>query len=870
MSHGTGKKTDRYVSLQTDALGRQRVKAVMEWGRTPPAGRGDQKLARVSGTGPSSRLVGRILVDGEFVHPSWLPKRVRQKRVHNVHLKHLVWCYHDFGFGNSLSHVGRETVRWLLKLGFPTAIRPWNSQPVPEFPYADDEMLKESAVIVMDRYPVPDSVVSVLLKDAPFVAGYYMLEGTRAATYVLDRLEGYDAIFTPSSFCKKALEDSGLTVPIFVWGHGFDHEVFPAVAPKAERPFTFLWFGDENRRKGYDLFLEAFRRLSIPNVRAWIRRPGSGGIASISDNYKSDSRIVWDTRVTPPEQLKELYAEVDVIVCPYRGEGFCLAPGTLIDTLDGPTCVEKIRAGTIVTNCDGEPDEVTERTWRSHKGSVISLRRHGESIPIISDEAHPHLVVPRAGRRFGEMRKMIFARKQSAGWLPAAQVKIGDLVCIPKLEPLRCGDPGSLDLGSLVPGVNVTADSVWYPMSFRTDAAVSLKTVAASLGCGFKHVSAVLNDHGRRYTASHKERVQTVCKALGYQRPMAVKVKRHIELTEEVGIFFGLYIAEGCTLSSCHAITLCLHKDETDAVALCSRVLESFGVKAQIRQVDNKIYVTASSKVLATLLEGLFGRGAHSKHIPPAWKKTDWVRHVVAGIFYGDGSLGKARNTFSFSTASFRLKADLSEILNRAGILLFSTWDSRGSFNLVVPQQYEKLFVDKFKPVKYGKTCSASSVVRKRGILEDTRYFYAPVMLTERRDYDGMLYNLHVKNKESFTVNGMATHNCLPMLEAMGAGRASIATRWSGPLDFGTDETTYWLDPKQPEPAQNDDGIQMAPAVDQIVERMRWCVDHPEEVRQKGIRAAQIAHEKWRWATKVQEVIPVLKGLIPHLEIEPH
>lgn len=418
--------------MQPNEIGQQRVKAVVEWGRTPPAGRGPQSLLKVGGTGPSSRLVGRVLVDGEFVHPSWLIKRVRQKKVHSVHLKHLVWSYHDFGFGNSLAHVGRETVRWWLKTGVPTAIRPWNSQPIAGFPYADDEMLKESAVVVMDRYPVPNEVVSNLLKDAPFVAGYYMLEGTRVATYVLDRLEGYDAILTPSAFCKKALEESGLTTPIFVWGHGFDHEVFPYTEPKPNRPFTFLWFGDENRRKGYDLFLEAFRRLQVPNVRAWVRRPGSGGIAGVSENYKNDPRIVWDTRVTPPEQLKELYAEVDVIVCPYRGEGFCL-----------------------------------------------------------------------------------------------------------------------------------------------------------------------------------------------------------------------------------------------------------------------------------------------------------------------------------------------------------------------------------------------------------------------------------------------------PMLEAMGAGRAAIATKWSGPLDFGSDETTYWLDPKYPEPAQNDDGIQMAPAIEQIVERMKWCAEHPEEVRQKGLKAAQIAHEKWRWEKKVLEVIPPLRSLIPHLEIAP-
>jgi glycosyltransferase involved in cell wall biosynthesis len=151
-----------------------------------------------------------------------------------------------------------------------------------------------------------------------------MTESTLARAEAVDTLEAYDIVFTPSSFCQKSLVDAGLSTPAVVWGHGFDPEYFSYVEPKPNRPFTFLWFGDENRRKGYDVFLEAFKKLDIPNVRAWVRGPGTGIINSISAKYKGDPRIVWDTGVTPPAKIKDMVAEVDVLVSPLRGEGFLL------------------------------------------------------------------------------------------------------------------------------------------------------------------------------------------------------------------------------------------------------------------------------------------------------------------------------------------------------------------------------------------------------------------------------------------------------------------------------------------------------------------------------------------------------------------
>lgn len=309
--------------LKTDKSGKRIVKAVMECsGNTPISNPNIVSLDPFA----TKNIIGCQYIDGQFVREIPPDRKRREQSRSSAIIDKIVWCYHDFNYGNSLAHVSRESCLWMRRAGIPIKILQWNRNLVPlDIPAATDEDIKTSAVIVMDRYPVPERVYKLLehLK-APYVFGYYMLEGTLLRTDALNHLARYDAIFTPSAFCKKAMDESGVSVPVLVWGHGIDPNFFSYVESKPNRPFTYLWFGDENRRKGYDLFLEAFSRLKIPNVRAWVRSPGSGNIAGIGKKYKGDKRIVWDTRVTPPDQLKEMFAEVDVLVLPLRGEGFAL------------------------------------------------------------------------------------------------------------------------------------------------------------------------------------------------------------------------------------------------------------------------------------------------------------------------------------------------------------------------------------------------------------------------------------------------------------------------------------------------------------------------------------------------------------------
>jgi hypothetical protein len=88
-------------------------------------------------------------------------------------------------------------------------------------------------------------------------------------------------------------------------------------------------------------------------------------------------------------------------------------------------------------------------------------------------------------------------------------------------------------------------------------------------------------------------------------------------------------------------------------------------------------------------------------------------------------------------------------------------------------------------------------------------------------------------------------------------------TKWSGPLDFGKDDLTYWVKVAGYESSQNDDGVQAIPSMEHLIERMEWCAKNPEDVAARGLKSSQYVHANWTWDKKVREIIPILRQLIP-------
>ncbi len=92
----------------------------------------------------------------------------------------------------------------------------------------------------------------------------------------------------------------------------------------------------------------------------------------------------------------------------------------------------------------------------------------------------------------------------------------------------------------------------------------------------------------------------------------------------------------------------------------------------------------------------------------------------------------------------------------------------------------------------------------------------------------------------------------------MATGVPAITTNWSGLTEYNNNDLGWMLDYKLV-PAEEfskrvykeDCGEWAEPNLDQLVEIMRYCYDHRDEVKQKGILSAQHVQNNWLWEQQI-------------------
>lgn len=109
----------------------------------------------------------------------------------------------------------------------------------------------------------------------------------------------------------------------------------------------------------------------------------------------------------------------------------------------------------------------------------------------------------------------------------------------------------------------------------------------------------------------------------------------------------------------------------------------------------------------------------------------------------------------------------------------------------------------------------------------------------------------------------------LPLLEAMACGLPCIATRYSGPTEFATDDTVFFLrkklllgrvkDPVFYDPRE-DWGRWANPSESHLRRLMREIVKNPEAARAKGEAAAAHARARWTWDHAARRMAALLNN----------
>ena len=164
--------------------------------------------------------------------------------------------------------------------------------------------------------------------------------GTLPKKWVNIFSEQVDEMWVPSNYVKQIYIDSGISEDrVFVVPNGFDPDLFnPNINPyriKTKKKFKFLFVGGTIYRKGIDILLESYFSTfnKSDNVCLVIKDMGTDSfykgqtIKEKLQDYtkrKDSPEIEYITELLDEKQLAGLYTACDVLVHPYRGEGFGL------------------------------------------------------------------------------------------------------------------------------------------------------------------------------------------------------------------------------------------------------------------------------------------------------------------------------------------------------------------------------------------------------------------------------------------------------------------------------------------------------------------------------------------------------------------
>ena len=413
-----------------------------------------------------------------------------------------------------------------------------------------------------------------------------------------------------------------------------------------------------------------------------------------------------------------------IMVGPGRG---CFLPHTDILMANGTVKnIEDVKIGEKVITHKGNIKNVYATPRYEIEEKMYTVKAGGNE-PITATNNHKFLVLktdkcnhPSAKITYCKSNCKRYARckyrkNQEIGWVEAQNLKVGDMLCIPKTK-LENKKIAITDLSMFDNCLKMDSKFVWYKNKSET-----------------------------------------------------TKIKRFIVQDSEFARFAGYYIGNGYSTinedSLHYTVGLSFNARRLDLVEDTEKLFKKiFGIKLNRYYNKNKtcIKLEAHSKLIAIFLKSIFGEKAIDKRIPDNLMTSN--KKILKGLLYGlmntDGNLIAKENRISYSSTSKSLIYQIQ--------LLFIQLGFYGSIKMY--RKKENNWANEFKLTLSGKQIISlkksfpeinikKQAYYRNDFMEDEKYFYVRIRKLSTMDYSGKVYDLSVEDDTSYMTNGFAVHN---------------------------------------------------------------------------------------------------------------
>lgn len=413
---------------------------------------------------------------------------------------------------------------------------------------------------------------------------------------------------------------------------------------------------------------------------------------------------------------------------PLRGYASCFPKGAIVNTSKGFKPIEDVEVGDTVVTHNNLWQKVYHTQSKPYSGKFCRVN----TVATFTDEfvsTEDHRVYGIKGLKPSdiETRDTLIPRE----WIKADNLRVGDYV----------------KLGYEV-SVEVREDTIWDLVKDTINTEVSA-----------------------RYNNQYVLEKEVIHLPLDYKESGNAKqpdIKNISVFNKDMFRLFGYYLAEGCICNpsrgSKHLIfTFC--KDELSYIEDTKDVLEKLGARVNVSTnlKDNTTKLTVYAKSLVELFNNIFGTGFDKKSLPSLIMKAphELQEQLLVGLMRGDGCSNK--EGFVLQLSNIPLIRQLKDICLRLKLSVsVSKKDVEGMGRSPFAVLKLRLSKDDELSKLIGKNLDTIKMrnVPSKGLIYLSDGAYARVKMLSSYHNDEEVYDLSVENDKSFTVSGIAVHNC--------------------------------------------------------------------------------------------------------------